>query len=160
MRESLLPVGTSVLLDLVQSYPQLDVHVGSQKLAVGTAEGAIVVYDLQTATRWQILEGHTKTASAVAFSRDGKTIVSCSVKEGSVRFWQPNPGFFGMLMGGSSLWGPKSSSSGGGGGGAGHTGSISSLSSQQSSRTFDFALQDSIVTGNSAVGRQCLCFCL
>ncbi|KAG0069554.1 hypothetical protein BGZ89_002619 [Linnemannia elongata] len=149
MRESLLPVGTSVLLDLVQSYPQLDVHVGSQKLAVGTAEGAIVVYDLQTATRWQILEGHTKTASAVAFSRDGKTIVSCSVKEGSVRFWQPNPGFFGMLMGGSSLWGPKSSSSGGGGGGGtGHPGSIPSLSSQQSSRSFDFALQDSIVTGS------------
>ncbi|KAF9547277.1 hypothetical protein EC957_008626 [Mortierella hygrophila] len=148
MRESLLPVGTSVLLDLVQSYPQLDVHVGSQKLAVGTAEGAIVVYDLQTATRWQILEGHTNTASAVAFSRDGKTIVSCSVKEGSVRFWQPNPGFFGMLMGGSSLWGPKSSSSGGGGGGTGHPGSIPSLSSQQSSRSFDFALQDSIVTGS------------
>ncbi|KAF8942230.1 hypothetical protein BGZ47_006695 [Haplosporangium gracile] len=148
MRESLLSVGTSVLLDLVQSYPQLDVHVGSQKLAVGTAEGAIVVYDLQTATRWQILEGHTKTASAVSFSRDGKTIVSCSVKEGSVRFWQPNPGFFGMLMGGSSLWGPKSSSSGGGGGGAGHPGNIPSLSSQQSSRSFDFALQDSIVTGS------------
>jgi WD40 repeat protein len=95
------------------------------------------------------LEGHTKTASAVAFSRDGKTIVSCSVKEGSVRFWQPNPGFFGMLMGGSSLWSPKSSSAGGGGGGSGHPGSMPSLSSQQSSRSFDFALQDSIVTGNN-----------
>ncbi|KAG0214457.1 hypothetical protein BGX33_002092 [Mortierella sp. NVP41] len=149
MRESLLPVGTSVLMDLVQSYPQLHFHVGSQKLSVGTAEGAIVVYDLQTATRWQILEGHTKAVSAVSFSRDGKTIVSCSVKEGSVRFWQPNPGFFGMLMGGSGLWGPKSSTTGSsGGGGYGHQGGIPSLSSQQSSRTFDFALQDSIVTGS------------
>ncbi|KAG0278440.1 hypothetical protein BGZ95_004009 [Linnemannia exigua] len=148
MRETLLPVGTSVLLDLVQSYPQLDFHVGSQKLAVGTAEGAIIVYDLQTATRWQILEGHTRTASAVSFSKDGKTIVSCSVKEGSVRFWQPNPGFFGMLMGGGGLWGPKSGSSGAAGGASGHQGGIPSLSSQQSSRSFDFALQDSIVTGS------------
>ncbi|KAF9934508.1 hypothetical protein FBU30_001649 [Linnemannia zychae] len=148
MRESLLPVVTSVLQDLVQSYPQLDFHAGTQKLAVGTPEGAIIVYDLQTATRWQILEGHTESVSAVAFSRDGKTIVSCSVKEGSVRFWQPNPGFFGMLMGGGSLWGPKSNSSSNGGGATGHQGGIPSLSSQQSSRSFDFVLQDSTVTGS------------
>ncbi|KAF9028082.1 hypothetical protein BGZ52_000766 [Haplosporangium bisporale] len=149
VRETILPVGTSVLLDLVQSFPQLDFHVGSQKLAVGTLEGAIVVYDLQTATRWQILEGHTKSVSAVSFSRDGKTIVSCSIKEGNVRLWHPSPGFFGMLMSGSSLWG------GGGGSGsanktpanAGHS-TLPSLSSQQSSRTFDFALQESIVTGS------------
>ncbi|KAK3816196.1 MAG: hypothetical protein J3Q66DRAFT_258140, partial [Benniella sp.] len=81
VREQLLPVATSVMVDLVQSFPQLDFHVGSQKLAVGTLEGAIVVYDLQTATRWQILEGHTGGVSAVSFSRDGKTIVSCSIKE-------------------------------------------------------------------------------
>ncbi|KAG0049841.1 hypothetical protein BGZ83_005334 [Gryganskiella cystojenkinii] len=157
IREQLLPVGTSVMMDLVLSYPQLDFHVGSQKLAVGTMEGAIIVYDLQTATRWQILEGHTRPVSAVSFSRDGKTIVSCSVKEGSVRFWHPNPGFFGMLMAGNGLFGSRNSASsanthvagsghqgtaGGGGGG------IPSLSSQQSSRTFDFALQDSIVTGS------------
>ncbi|KAG0100662.1 hypothetical protein BGZ93_008599 [Podila epicladia] len=149
VRETILPVGTSVLLDLVQSFPQLDFHVGSQKLAVGTLEGAIIVYDLQTATRWQILEGHTKPVSAVSFSRDGKTIVSCSIKEGNVRLWHPNPGFFGMLMSGSSLWG------GGGAGGSanktpassGHS-ALPSLSSQQSSRTFDFALQESIVTGS------------
>ncbi|KAG0336921.1 hypothetical protein BG000_006014 [Podila horticola] len=149
VRETILPVGTSVLLDLVQSFPQLDFHVGSQKLSVGTLEGAIIVYDLQTATRWQILEGHTKPVSAVSFSRDGKTIVSCSIKEGNVRLWHPNPGFFGMLMSGSSLWG------GGGASGsanktpanAGHS-ALPSLSSQQSSRTFDFALQESIVTGS------------
>ncbi|KAG0202740.1 hypothetical protein BGX28_004845 [Mortierella sp. GBA30] len=110
VREMLLSTVTSVLLDLVQAFPQLDLHVGTQKLAVGTLEGAIIVYDLHTATRWQILEGHTKAVSAVSFSRDGKTIVSCCVKEGRVRFWQPNPGFFGMLMGGNGLWGPSKSS--------------------------------------------------
>ncbi|KAI8363680.1 hypothetical protein B0O80DRAFT_19406 [Mortierella sp. GBAus27b] len=145
MREQLLPVATSVMMDLVQSFPQLDFHVGSQKLAVGTLEGAIVVYDLQTATRWQILEGHTGAVSAVSFSRDGKTIVSCSIKEGTVRLWHPNPGFFGMLMGGSALWGHSKSSSTVGSGGL--QSSIPSLSSQQPIRTFDFALQDSIATG-------------
>ncbi|KAF9112405.1 hypothetical protein BGX27_003447 [Mortierella sp. AM989] len=146
VREALLPVATSVLMDLVLSFPQIDFHIGSQKLAVGTLEGAIIVYDLQTATRWQILEGHRKAVSAVSFSRDGKTIVSCSIKEGTVRFWHPNPGFFGMLMG-NGIWGHSKSGS------TGSTnqdqqGGIPSLSSQQSSRTFDFALQDSIVTGS------------
>ncbi|KAF9196064.1 hypothetical protein BGZ50_002321 [Haplosporangium sp. Z 11] len=147
VREMLLPVATSVMVDLVQSFPQLDFHVGSQKLAVGTLEGAIVVYDLHTATRWQILEGHSKTVSAVSFSRDGKTIVSCSVKERRVRFWQPSPGFFGMLIGGGhGLWGTSKSTSSLSAHGGSHGSSLPALSSQQSSRTFDFALQDSIVT--------------
>ncbi|KAG0324681.1 hypothetical protein BGZ99_001567 [Dissophora globulifera] len=148
VRELLLPVATSIMMDLVHSFPQLDFHIPSQKLAVGTLEGAIVVYDLQTATRWQILEGHVKTVSAVSFSKDGKTIVSCSIKEGTVRFWHPNPGFFGMLMG-NGLWGySKSNPASSAGGGGGGSGGIPSLSSQQSSRTFDFALQESIVTGS------------
>ncbi|KAF9934929.1 hypothetical protein BGZ67_003642 [Mortierella alpina] len=147
IREMLLPTGTSALLDLVQSFPQLDFHVGTQKLAVGTLEGAIIVYDLHTATRWQILEGHLRAVSAVAFSRDGKTIVSCSIKEGRVRFWQPNPGFFGMLMGGNGLWGPTKNTSASVGNQGPQSG-LPSLSSQQSSRSFDFALQDTIVTGS------------
>ncbi|KAG0231975.1 hypothetical protein BGW41_001993 [Actinomortierella wolfii] len=105
VREALLPVGTSMLLDLVQGYPQIDFHVGTQKLAVGTLEGAIIIYDLQTATRWQILEGHTTPLSAVTFSRDGRTIVSCALQEGTVKIWHPNVGFFGMLLGGGhALW--------------------------------------------------------
>ncbi|KAF9207213.1 hypothetical protein BGZ49_000937 [Haplosporangium sp. Z 27] len=145
LREALLPVATSSLMDLVHSFPQTDFHVGSQKLAVGTLEGAIIVYDLQTATRWQILEGHHKAVSAVSFSRDGKTIVSCSIKEGTVRFWHPNPGFFGMLIG-NTLWGSSKPASAGSVN-QGQQSGIPSLSSQQSTRTFDFALQDSIVTG-------------
>ncbi|KAF9430241.1 hypothetical protein BGZ94_007778 [Podila epigama] len=148
VREAILPVGTSVLLDLVQSFPQIDVHVGSQKLAVGTLEGAIIVYDLQTATRWQILEGHTKAVSAVSFSKDGKTIISCSIKEGNVRLWHPNPGFFGMLMGGGSLWGGNNSTSSTSRTSSGSHSSLPSLSSQHSSRTMNFALQESILTGS------------
>jgi hypothetical protein len=153
VREQLLPIATSVMVDLVQSFPQLDFHVGSQKLAVGTLEGAIVVYDLQTATRWQILEGHTGGVSAVSFSRDGKTIVSCSIKERAVRFWHPNPGFFGMLMSGNSLWGHSKSTVSNN---HGLQSSMPSLSSQQSIRTFDFALQDSIVTGTHMSTMSCL----
>ncbi|KAG0005763.1 hypothetical protein BGZ65_010237 [Modicella reniformis] len=151
VREQLLPVATSVMMDLVKAFPQLEFHVGSQKLAVGTQEGAIVVYDLQTATRWQILEGHVGAVSAVSFSRDGKTIVSCSIKEGTVRFWHPNPGFFGMLMGGgNSFWGHSRSNSATSvtGNSSSSSSSGPSLSSQQSIRAFDFALQESIATGS------------
>lgn len=37
-------------------YPSVDFHGPSQKLAVGTLEGAAIVYDLRTATRWVVLE--------------------------------------------------------------------------------------------------------
>ncbi|KAF9973369.1 hypothetical protein BGZ73_003401 [Actinomortierella ambigua] len=105
VREALLPVGTQVLMDLVQGYPQIDFHGGSQKLAVGSLEGAIIVYDLLTATRWQVLEGHKTPLSAVTFSKDGRTIVSCAVQEGTVKIWHPNVGFLGMLLGGGhGLW--------------------------------------------------------
>ncbi|KAF9434871.1 hypothetical protein BGZ76_007271 [Entomortierella beljakovae] len=144
VREALLTGVTAVLNDFVTSFPLVDFHAGTQKLAVGTLEGAIIVYDLQTATRWQILEGHHMAVSAVSFSRDGKTIVSCSIKEGTVRFWHPNPGFFGMIIG-SSIWGHSKSASTGSVNQTPQSG-IPSLSSQQSSRTFDFALQDSTAT--------------
>jgi hypothetical protein len=56
MRDVVLHTTTSVLHDLVKSFPSIAFHGGSQKLAVGTLEGASVIYDLRTATRWHILE--------------------------------------------------------------------------------------------------------
>jgi len=56
MRDSVLKTTTSVLYDLVRTFPSITFHGDSQKLAVGTLEGASIVYDLRTATRWHILE--------------------------------------------------------------------------------------------------------
>ncbi|CAG8513662.1 17229_t:CDS:10, partial [Funneliformis caledonium] len=56
MRDRVLQTTTSVLHDLVKTFPSIAFHGGSQKLAVGTLEGASIIYDLRTATRWHVLE--------------------------------------------------------------------------------------------------------
>ncbi|OAD72215.1 hypothetical protein PHYBLDRAFT_103057, partial [Phycomyces blakesleeanus NRRL 1555(-)] len=56
MRESVLQSATSILHHLVKAYPCVDFSGSAQKLAVGTQEGAAVIYDLRTATRSVVLE--------------------------------------------------------------------------------------------------------
>ncbi|KAJ3307604.1 hypothetical protein HDU76_004502, partial [Blyttiomyces sp. JEL0837] len=99
MRESLQPIITSNFAEIVKTFPTVSFHHGTQKLAAGTNEGTVIMYDLKTATKVQILEGHTKALSAVAFSPDGRLIATFSLPEGNVRFWQPSTGFFNSLVG-------------------------------------------------------------
>lgn len=131
MRDTVLQTATNVLHELVKRFPSIAFHGGSQKLAIGTLEGAAIIYDLRTATRWHILEvlesfkncsnfvftnffsfwkrwliiiiiifqGHIKPVTALKFSNDGRIIVSCSLEEGVVNVWNPNPGIFGMIAG-------------------------------------------------------------
>lgn len=79
------------------SYPSIDFSSSAQKLAVGTLEGASVVYDLRTATRSVVLEGHVGPVSVLAFSPDAKLIATCSLVDQSVRVWYTNMSLFGML---------------------------------------------------------------
>ncbi|KAL7310276.1 hypothetical protein PS15m_009794 [Mucor circinelloides] len=97
MRETMLQSATSILHDLVKTYPSVDFSSSAQKLAVGTLEGASVVYDLRTATRSVVLEGHVGPVSVLAFSPDAKLIATCSLVDQSVRVWYTNMSLFGML---------------------------------------------------------------
>ncbi|CAG8508817.1 4509_t:CDS:10 [Paraglomus brasilianum] len=101
MRETVLQTSTGILHDLVKTFPSISFHGPSQKLAVGTLEGATVVYDLRTATQCQVLEGHTRAVTALSFSEDGKRIVSCSLDEKTVRVWNPSPSLLGVFGGAS-----------------------------------------------------------
>ena len=114
MRDGLIQPVTSLFYDLVMTYPNIAFHGGSQRLGVGTLEGSIVIYDLKTATRWQVLEGHTRQVTAISFSSDGRLIASFSLEENCVKFWQTSTNFFGSLAGafGASS-GAKSDTSGG-----------------------------------------------
>ncbi|KAJ3239674.1 hypothetical protein HDU78_002718 [Chytriomyces hyalinus] len=105
MREAVQTVVTSNFAELVKTFPNVSFHHGSQKLAVGTMEGVTIVYDLKTATKGYVFEGHTKPVTAVAFSPDGKLCVSFSLEENCVRFWQLSTGFlnsFANAFGGAS----------------------------------------------------------
>lgn len=56
LRDSCLSSTTKVLHALVKQYPMVTFHQETQRLAVGTQDKVIVIYDLKTATRWHVLE--------------------------------------------------------------------------------------------------------
>lgn len=60
----------------------------TQRLAVGTSEGAIIMYDLKTGTRLYVLESHKKRPAACSFSPDGRRLVTVSLEEGVVLVWK------------------------------------------------------------------------
>lgn len=60
---------------------------------MGTEEGAVIMYDLKTATRLYVLEGHKKGASACCFSPDGRRLISVSLEEGTALVWKVGTSF-------------------------------------------------------------------
>ncbi|KAF7727899.1 hypothetical protein EC973_006898 [Apophysomyces ossiformis] len=97
MRENVLQSATSILHDLVKTYPFVDFSGSAQKLAIGTLEGASIVYDLRTATRSVVLEGHTGPVTVLSFSPDAKFIATCSILDQKVCVWYSNLSLLGIL---------------------------------------------------------------
>ena len=75
----------------------MDFHGASQRLAVGTNEGAVIMYDLKTATRLYVLEGHRKRLSGISFSPDGRRMVTLSVEESIVLVWKVGTSFVSFI---------------------------------------------------------------
>ena len=67
--------------------------MATQRLAVGTNEGAVIMYDLKTAIRLYVLEGHTKAITACSFSTDGRRLVTISLEESLVLVWKVGSSF-------------------------------------------------------------------
>lgn len=78
---------------IFDSFPTVDFHMNSQRLAVGTSEGAVIMYDLKTATRLYVLEGHKKRPAACSFSPDGRRLITVSLEEGLVLVWKVGSSF-------------------------------------------------------------------
>jgi WD40 repeat protein len=74
-------------------FPTVDFHMATQRLAVGTNEGAVIMYDLKTAIRLYVLEGHTKPITACSFSTDGRRLVTISLGESLVLVWKVGSSF-------------------------------------------------------------------
>ncbi|RCI03449.1 hypothetical protein CU098_002139, partial [Rhizopus stolonifer] len=130
LREVMLSSATSILHDLVKMYPTIDFSSSAQKLAVGTLEGASVIYDVRTATRSIVLEGHIGPVSVLAFSPDAKLIATCSLVDQSVRVWHTHLSLLGMITSSFSqgLSAPNPSGKDGG--------------SQRPHKVFSFAMPD------------------
>ncbi|KAI0770640.1 WD40 repeat-like protein [Fomes fomentarius] len=100
-REAVLDSATEILSHIVRTFPTVDFHMGSQRLAVGTSEGAVVMYDLKTATRLYVLEGHKKRTTACSFSPDGRRLVTVSLEESDVLVWKVGSSFTSFFMPGA-----------------------------------------------------------
>ncbi|KAE9411158.1 hypothetical protein BT96DRAFT_982933 [Gymnopus androsaceus JB14] len=83
-RDAVLDTATEILGHVVKTFPTVDFHMPTQRLAVGTSEGALVMYDLKTAIRLYVLEGHKKRIAACSFSPDGRRLVTLSLEESVV----------------------------------------------------------------------------
>ncbi|KAF7302006.1 WD-REPEATS-REGION domain-containing protein [Mycena indigotica] len=92
-RDAVLDTATEILGHVVKTFPSIDFHMASQRLAVGTNEGAIVIYDLKTAIRLYVLEGHKKKITACSFSPDGRRLVTLSLEESVVLVWKVGSSF-------------------------------------------------------------------
>ncbi|EMD39624.1 hypothetical protein CERSUDRAFT_132102 [Gelatoporia subvermispora B] len=92
-RDAVLDSATEILGHIVRTYPTVDFHMATQRLAVGTSEGAVVMYDLKTATRLYVLEGHRKRTAACSFSPDGRRLVTLSLEESLLLVWKVGSSF-------------------------------------------------------------------
>ncbi|BGP33827.1 hypothetical protein JCM10296v2_005632 [Rhodotorula toruloides] len=101
LRETVQQTATFILNELVRTFPSVAFHGSSQRLAVGTHEGAAIVYDLRTATRLYVLEGHKHPVTALSWSPDGHRLVTVSLEENRVIVWRVSGGIFGMFMSGA-----------------------------------------------------------
>ena len=96
-REKLQSQVTSTLYDLVHTYSCIAFEKVTQKLAVGSLTGQIVLYDLRNASKLMVCEGHLHPVTSCRFSPNGKMLASFSLEEGIVRFWHLIPGFFSLV---------------------------------------------------------------
>ncbi|WOO76901.1 WD repeat-containing protein 7 [Vanrija pseudolonga] len=97
MRDDVWETATVILNELVQAFTTIDFNPTTQKLVVGTHEGAAIMYDLKTASRLYVIDPHKHPVSAVAFSPDGRRLVTVSLEEGDVTVWKVGSSLSGWL---------------------------------------------------------------
>jgi WD40 repeat protein len=91
-----------ILSTMVKMFPMVAFHHETQRLAIGTHDGPIGIYDVRTSAKWKILEGHTKNVTALGFDSRGNYLASYSAIDRTFKLWKVgNTGFFSTIMGGT-----------------------------------------------------------
>lgn len=93
MREAVVNAATVMISELVSTYPTIAFFGRGQRLAVGTHEGAVIMYDLKTATRLYVIEGHRQPLNGCSFSPDGRRLITVSLAEQKLLVWKVGSGF-------------------------------------------------------------------
>ena len=88
---------------MVQMFPMVSFHGTTQRLAVGTCEGPIGIYDVRTSAKIEIFEGHVGNVTCLAFDIKGKWLASYSSQDLTLKLWKVgDSSFFSQLMGGNN----------------------------------------------------------
>ncbi|KAH9814396.1 hypothetical protein DFH28DRAFT_971572 [Melampsora americana] len=98
MRQQTQSVATIILHELVKTYPFISFHHETQRLVVGTEEGACILYDLKTGRRLEVLESFKKSVIATSFSPDGHRLVTVGLEEGRVEVWKIGSGILSYFL--------------------------------------------------------------
>ena len=70
-----------------QSNPRLAFHPDGSRIAIG-GDGVVYIWEVAEAKIIQILPGHLYSIDGLAYSPDGKLLVSCDFG-GTIKFWSP-----------------------------------------------------------------------
>nr|XP_018905616.1 PREDICTED: WD repeat-containing protein 7 isoform X1 [Bemisia tabaci] len=87
--------GLSEIFPAVTRFNQIGHCTATRRIAVGAKNGAIALYELRS-SKCQMIAAHGAAISALAFSPDGKFLVSYSSGENRLSFWQTSTGMFGL----------------------------------------------------------------
>ena len=102
---------SSLFEELNSHFGVISLHQASQRLAVALPDNSIVIYDMKNGIRIANLQGHAHPCTLVSFNPnklDGKQLVSYSVNEACVRWWNTS----GSSTAGTSISGLFSSLTG------------------------------------------------
>jgi WD40 repeat protein len=95
-RSACLASATSALQTLVRRFPMVSFHEASQRVAVGTSAGYVLLLDAGAGVETARLTGHTGAIAAVAFSPSGTRLASFCLSQGQIRVYVLNGSFFGF----------------------------------------------------------------
>lgn len=76
-------------------FNQVSHCAASRRISVGASNGHLAIYELRQ-NKCQMIPAHSHPITALAFSPDGKFLVSYACGENRLSFWQTSTGMFGL----------------------------------------------------------------
>ncbi|BFG01102.1 WD repeat-containing protein 7 [Drosophila madeirensis] len=87
--------GLAELCPAICKFNQISHCSQTRRIAVGANSGNLAIYELRQ-NKCQMIPAHTHPITSLAFSPDGKYLVSYSCAENRLSFWQTSTGMFGL----------------------------------------------------------------
>ncbi|KAH8244751.1 hypothetical protein KR038_007637 [Drosophila bunnanda] len=87
--------GLAELCPSICKFNQISHCAQTRRIAVGANSGNLAIYELRQ-NKCQMIPAHTHPITSLAFSPDGKYLVSYSCAENRLSFWQTSTGMFGL----------------------------------------------------------------